>query len=349
MKAKAVFSKLMFCIAVILCCLCSARVIQAVKVGIDLSLKQLIPSLFLFLILSNLYPNCALSAPKASKLPPGFWGMLSLTLTGGYPVGALCIRKAYSTGTLSASEAKKLSLILFCCGPGFLIGYVGSGLCGDSRIGLYLYIAQILTVLLGIVCYLLFAKKRPISPEFEHKTADLDLSAAVLSAVKSMANICGTVIFFLSLQAVFFPLTEYLPTAWVQLLSGILEVTSGCAGLRVLTGEGAVLLMGFFCGFGGICVHLQICGILKECAPRYILFAAVRVISAILSVGIFKLMTVLFPISYRDAACMSIDTALTPQSASVSPTVFVLLISCSILLIASFFGEIGFELPQKRK
>lgn len=325
---------------VLLSCFFSADVMTAVKDGISLCTHQLIPSLFVFLIFANLYPAPdAAQGPLAKKLslPGGFMGILFLTLTGGFPVGAICVRRAWERNQLSLKQAKRLSTVLFCCGPGFLVNFVGVSLCQSAAIGWLMLAAQTITLLLGIGAYSLLSRKGP-APDTQTQPAPekFDLTAGVLAGARSMFAICAIVIFFLAIRCMLSPLLAMLPKQLCEILAGLTEVTSGCSALSSFAGNTRICLLLFFCGFGGVCVHLQICGILKECAPFYPAFAAVRLLLGAVSVGIFRLMQLIFLPEPVTTDCIEISQTISMQQSTASPMVFVLLITTTLLFCASF-------------
>ncbi len=336
---KTFLLRLLLLAAMLLCCISLPTVMEAVKQSILLCLEQLIPSLMIFLILANLYPMGHTAKNKHKRrLPIGFWGILPLILLGGYPIGAVCIRRFCQGGLLTRKQARCLSPILFCCGPGFLVGYIGIGQYKNTKIGILLLLSQSIVLMIGILIYMLTTRQTDLFSAKEIPALP-DFSAATLSAVKSMASICATVIFFSVLQTLLTPFFAILPPMAGQLIGGLMEVTSGCAGLTFPKGDNRILWMAFLCGFGGICVHLQVYGILKESAPPYPIFALIRILSAACSVSIYSLLTLLFPIARADVSCLAVNDAYVMQSSTPSPFVFALLLVCSLLAIASFFTE----------
>lgn len=339
--SRKLFWRAAVILLVLFSCIFSAEVMDAVKSAVMLCIRQLIPSLFVFLIFANLYPapNAAPN-PLAKKLalPGGFFGILFLTLTGGFPVGAICVRRAWERGQLSLKQAKRLAAVLFCCGPGFLVNFIGVSLCQSAAIGWLMLAAQALTLLIGVGVYCLLSRKES-APASQTRFAPeaFHLTAGVMVGAKSMLAICAIVIFFFAVNSMLSPLFSILPPQIQEILAGLTEVTSGCSSLSSFAGNTRISLLLFFCGFGGVCVHLQIYGILKECAPFYPAFAAVRLLLSAVSVGIFRLMQTLLLPDPVTADCIGISQTVHMQQ-TASPMVFVLLITTTLLFCASFTG-----------
>jgi hypothetical protein len=336
---RPILSYLLPAFLLLLCCLYSPAVSSAVKTGYTLCVEQLIPSLFLYLVLAKLFPIGSKPSRLAAHLPlpAGFFSMLLLTITGGFPVGASMVRKAYSDQRLTRKQAKLLSCCLFGCGPGFLLVFVGENLCGSRTIGLLMLLSQILGLLCCLLCYLLLAKNtRCPAAAPKQKTDFFPLISSIQSAVSSMLMICGTVLFFFGIRGLLSQALAALPPQASELLSGFLEVTSGCAGLHSFSGTPRLLLLLFFCCFGGICVHLQVYGILGECAPHYGIFLLFRLLHAGCSVGLFWLLLQILPPEVTQ--CFQVESTYLPRQASDSPVLLLLLLLTTLLLCASCSG-----------
>jgi hypothetical protein len=112
--------------------------------GLIICVSNLVPSLFLYMILASyisgskisLYIGAILGKPvtKLLKLPKSSASAILLSLIGGYPVGAKCVANAYKNNLLTKSQAKKLSLITVCSGTGFTLNFVGLSLYNNKKI-----------------------------------------------------------------------------------------------------------------------------------------------------------------------------------------------------------------------
>lgn len=330
--------------AFLLSCLFIKQTAAAVGAAVSMCIGQLIPSLYVFLILANLYPPITVSHPE-KRLPRGFFGTLLLTVTGGFPIGAVCVRRAYQNGQISLRTAKRLSLVMCCCGPGFLVNFVGGSLCGSTAAGWLMFAAQILTLLPEVW----FALLRTDPPERNQTKIFVSsgLSESLLAAAKSMANICTVVILFYAVNGMLSPLLIRIPPVCRELILGLIEVTAGCGTLHSVSGMTRLCLLAFFCGFGGLCVHIQIYGILKECAPRAVLFTAARLFHAFIQTGVFYLLAKVTGLMQRLSAanCIAVNQDIPAANSTTSPTMTLLLV-CSTLL---FCAACAAKLPDAEK
>ena len=109
---------------------------RAVRDGLALCGRTVIPSLFPFFVGISLLLELGVAE----------------ALVGGYPSGAQASASLYAQGRVTRREAELL--LGFCdnCGPAFLLSYVGAGILGDARLGVRLYLIHVLAALLtGVV------------------------------------------------------------------------------------------------------------------------------------------------------------------------------------------------------
>ena len=236
--------------------------LQGTSEGIALCLQTVIPSLFPFLLLSYiLTASLSATAPKFLK-PLGKWLGISteavpiylIGLVGGYPAGAQAVSVQYSSGALSAAEARRM--VVFCnnAGPAFFFG-IGAVVFGQASLALLLWVIQILSSLCCARCLgrqtdreqTDFAPIAITRPEFMKKT------------VENMAMICAWVVIFRILLAFLQHWFLWMLPIGVQVgLCGVLEMTNGCCQLTDLPLLGQRLLFfSAFSAFGGFCILLQ--------------------------------------------------------------------------------------------
>lgn len=249
------------CIAAIMMLILDSRCAAAsVAASVELCLRTLVPSLFpLFVLTAWLVPQMeGIRLPWLAKLlgiPQGSEGFFLIGAVGGFPMGACCIAQAVESDALSEQDGDRM--LGFCnnCGPAFLFGVLG-GILADAQLVTALFVIQLESAaLIGILW-----------PGRSHRTFrghsdPASLPRAVRRGITSMANVCAWVI-LANVLADFlgrwlFPL---LPEVIALLLTGLLELTTGCMALRDISGEMAFLLACVFVCFGGLCVHLQIHG-----------------------------------------------------------------------------------------
>ena len=263
---------------------------DAARTGLQLCYNVIIPSLFPFFVLSSLVVDLGLAGYIGRALekimrplfnvPGSCASALVLGFIGGYPVGARAAISLYEQGMCSKTEAERL--LAFCnnSGPAFILGVVGAGVFGDSRVGLLLCLVHA-TASVCIGALFRFYKKRDEEEctggrlSFQVQRISTAFTGSVKNSFLSTLNICAFVVFFTvvirmltvsgvlpamagSVSRLLSPLG--LTERWGQrFLIGTLEISSG---VWSLTGEGSLSgrlsMAAFMLGWAGVSVHCQV-------------------------------------------------------------------------------------------
>jgi len=265
---------------------------EGAKEGIALCLNVITPSLFPFFVLSSLVVDLGLAA-RLGRAMEGLMRPLfrvsgscaaavALGFVGGYPVGARTALQVYEQGLCSKTEAERL--LAFCnnSGPAFILGVVGAGIFGDSRVGLLLYLTHALASLLVGLLFRFYGRDRASSAAqrtkpIETVTLPAAFTGAVGRAMQSTLSICAFVIFFsvvlrlltaygvLGLAAQLFSRLGLQPEWARRLVAGLLELSSGVSSL---SGGGKFVelasMAAFMLGWAGLSVHCQVLSFLVD-------------------------------------------------------------------------------------
>lgn len=284
------------CLLLALCCVLLTVFSQGSREGaangIKLSLNVLVPSLFPFMAVTNLFTQtglCQRLGRPLNKLTQRLFGLsgaaapvILMSLIGGYPVGAGGIAQLRRQNALSEAEAEQAALFAVCAGPGFVISFVGAGLYGNRDIGLIMFASQALSVLLTAPLARLLRRKESYYSVRELSSPPVAFSQALVSSVysaaKSMLTICAFVLLFSAFSGMLF---QMLPgSVYLTATAAMLEVTSGAVSLAKSFPVEAVA---FLVGFGGLCTHFQIFAALKEVRVSKTLFFLFRIIQGLLT------------------------------------------------------------------
>lgn len=343
---------------------------SSVKEGMGLCYNVIIPSLFPFFILTSLVISLGLAGYLGRlmepimrplfRLPGACAAPLALGFVGGYPVGARAALTLYENGQCTKAEAERL--LAFCnnSGPAFILGVVGAGVFGDSRVGLLLCLIHAMA---SFCVGLVFRFYRP--EKGSRSSSSLPIQAqrfssaftgAVKGAVTSTLNICAFVMCFTVLIRMLF-LSGILPAlaallgrvlsplgfteAWARrLLTGLLELSSG---VWSLTGEGTLqgkaAMAAFLLGWAGISVHCQVLSFLGESGLSTRTYIGGKLLHGVFSAVLTALLFRLFPLknqvtSYlveqvEGIASTDFNTALA-VSAAAAWGVFLLFFLCAV-------------------
>ena len=280
--------------------------IEAAKGAINVCADALVPSLFPFFVCSSMLITSG-AAEKLSKfLTPlmkplfGLGGACSLPIImgyiSGYPVGAKTAADLYISGDCSKKEAEKV--LSFCnnSGPMFVIGALGSGMLKNTSVGVMLYISHIISsIVVGLIIRsvpacpvnrkkVLQAKKESLGEAF---------SNAVSSSCTLTLNICGFVIMFAILISFIdnIGIFKALSSLGIDynlcksLVYGFTECSGGCNAIANHFSSPLLcyMLLSSALSWSGLCVHMQVLGIIRKAKLSPALYFKGKVLSAIIS------------------------------------------------------------------
>ena len=319
--------------------------------GISYCVNVLIPSLFIFMILTSFVVNSGI-AQNLSKilnpitkflfyLPGCTAPVIILSLIGGYPVGARGAKSLYESKEINIEQLNRLMTFSVNAGPAFIIEIVGNILLKNYKLGYLIFIVQIiLSLSIGIISGII-ARKKNLNFYFsknKYKNHKLNVSD---SLIKSCSETSKSIIIMSALIVVFYTLIEILNyslltktvlnhffdsndsiNSFRAIFISIFEMTSGCNEVVFKNAPTGIIF--FAVGFGGICAHLQIKSIFEKDDFRFIKFTAYRLLNGILTALFVPMLMNVFP-SYFPTF---LNTSQSPQI-SLSCTNF-----GSILLVA---------------
>ena len=352
---------------------------EAARSGLRLCYNVIIPSLFPFFVLSSLVVELGLAGYLGRALEkvmrPLFnvsgacASAFALGFIGGYPVGAKTAISLYEKGMCSRTEAERL--LSFCnnSGPAFILGVVGAGVFGSSKVGLLLYLAHAAaSVCVGILFRFYKAGgggregARP-APRFQAQRFTAAFTGSIKSSFLSTLNICAFVVFFtvvirlLFLSGVLSGVSWVLGTllsplgfsqAWAErLLTGFLEISSG---VWTLSGSGALAgrlsMAAFMLGWAGLSVHCQVLCFLIDSGLSARTYLLGKFLHGLISAALTYLVTTLFPLTYPVSYYLTTQTQTITQLdfRHILPVTLATAVLCWMALVALcrfFAGKTG--------
>lgn len=287
---------------------------------------SLLPLLIIFLLIMKTSAKDVLArvfgfvSQYAFNLPKITFPAIFLGLIGGYPTGALLSAELFDNEEIDKGQAHNLLCFNFCGGCGFIITAVGCGVLKNQMAGIIIFASNIVSNII-IALALSFKRKRKKEDFYSFSSnrgiADT-LHEATDSAVKSVLNITAFVILFSAINNIFNITNSILP---------LIEVTNGiCSGNSFSLPQ-----ISFYLAFGGLCIHMQILPIISKCKMKYSHFLLSRIISALLSYLITKLLLIIFPITTNVFSNASNST---PVFSSVNLALsFIMILSCFVFVL----------------
>ncbi len=221
--------------------------------------SRIIPSLFAMSVVSSAISKSGFISRFCKKTNPEILSAFIFGNIGGYPIGAKLLKEAVDSNRLPQSEASRAMSFCFGCGPAFAAGIAGAAVFKDIRFGLAALAACILTNLTFFIVYSLKSRdKTEFKPTERRGFSSKLMIESVSSAASAMISVCSMILFFSAIKAVIeavFPQIKSL-----KYFSAVLEI-SNLASLSDCKGV-SIAIVAALLGFGGLCVHAQIIGII---------------------------------------------------------------------------------------
>lgn len=266
--------------------------------GINTCVRILVPSLLPFMILSSfivLSPVSNVISTLISPitryvfgLPKAAGATILMSMIGGYPIGAKSISELLEQKSISTKTAEYMLCFCVNAGPSFLINAVGISLFTNAKIGYILFLSQVSSsILIGFILSF-FLRKQTFA--IKEKTQKMSYSNAFVKAVTQssigMIHISAFVVVFSAILAVMNRFLYGFKNAPIlhALLSGFLEVTSGCISALALDSRVAVIYCAIFISFGGISIVFQVMSYFQSTSINFTPFFISRFVSAIFTV-----------------------------------------------------------------
>lgn len=290
-----IFSIIVFCIASF-CIISPSEMIDSAKSGILLWSNIVLPSLFPFLILSDLIQKSAITKVFEKLLSkiikplfnlPGISSLaIFLGMTGGYPIGAKITSDLRNDNSLSKIESKRLIAFANNSGPMFISGAIGIGLYKNASIGFLLLISHYLSSFLVGILFRFYKKEKANDTHKSNiefniiKLSSLGetLTNTVKKAISTVTVIGGFIVLFSIITTILektglllfiskFLMPNLNTDLSSSIISGILEVTNGVNRIFQLDSTDLTLkliITSALIGFGGFSVHMQTLSVISN-------------------------------------------------------------------------------------
>ncbi len=255
----------------------SDAAIEYMGKGLTLCARTVIPSLFPFMVISELL----VSSGAGEALGRLFAGIMrrvfglsgagaSAVFLGsmcGFPVGAKTAVALLDRNAISKSECEHLLTFVNNPSSAFLITAVGVSLYGNRSLGVTLYCVVLgCGLLTGFLSRFLLRKsgepaEHPHFPSGLHVEGVETFTGAVSAAATGMLTVCAYVIFFSAVMgALGCAVCEWgFPGEMgYTLLCGMLEMTGGMSRASAVSGDLGLILTAAFAGWSGVSVHCQV-------------------------------------------------------------------------------------------
>ncbi len=291
----------------------TALSMEYIRKGMAVCAYTVIPSVFPFMVLSEILLACTTDSTKCSyleapcrkllSLPPKGLLLIALGLLCGFPIGARCAVEAYESGQLTKEEAERAVAVSSNPSPAFLLGAVGISMRGNRSFGWMLFAC--LGVLSLLFAFLLARRSNPkeafvlcSSPRIAPKSGWRLFGDAIKKAAQGMLTVCAYILFFTAVTgcAEVVATRFGLPQEWIALIAAFLELSGGSAAARRLSSPWlSAAVTALAAGWSGCCVHGQIFSVCEESKLSLKPYLLVKAAQGILCALLMLLLCKLFP------------------------------------------------------
>ena len=267
---------------------------EGVYDGLSFSIKVIVPTLFPFFILSDIWAAC-FSAKNDGILSRSFERLFNINGCGiramlcglvcGFPLGVKAASELYIEKKITKDEFERLSGFVNNPSAAFIISGVGAGMLSDYRSGILLYCSVILSsVSVGIIFR---GRKRECKNCNVNIRQNFNLVNSIKNAAMTSINVASYITFFSGILCIVEHF--YKNPAGQALISSILEVGNATRLISSFPDfelPTKLALIGFSLGFSGMSVHMQAMSFYdrKSIPKKYLLMKTLQgLLSALVS------------------------------------------------------------------
>ncbi|MBP5155018.1 MAG: hypothetical protein J6252_00380 [Clostridia bacterium] len=253
MKKTALFTRIAAGILFAYLLLHPSEVSASVREGLVFCADVIIPSLFVYMVLSDLLSGVsAVFSGRAFPAAAILCGMLC-----GSPSGADTVKTLYGKGAINKNQARALIAVSGNASASFIISFAGRAVLGSVRAGAFILAFKFALSLISwcVISHLILNKEErrfDIVPLRESR----GLPYALGNAAAAVGSICACVVFFAVLSDLISPLCG--SPLFRCVLHGALEFSGGIGECASLGAEIRYVAVCGLIGWQGMCVHLQI-------------------------------------------------------------------------------------------
>ncbi len=309
----------------------SASVVNSINV----CLNVIIPSMFIFMVISSYILSSGLYKIIFSPLYTILKGLIRLdkelmsvfllSLIGGYPVGIKLLKELISQNKNYSEIADKASSFSYCISPTFAVTMIGLELYNSIEAGLIVYISNVVSCIITAIIFSRIYKLRT-----DEKANCNRKNAGIIEAVNSSAvtlmKICAIIVFFNTAITAAECIFQKMDIVFPNYIKSILEISNVLRADKISIAS--LPFISALSSFGGICVIFQCISMING-AFSVKIFVISRIFTTLLSYAVTKIMLLFWDIS------VSVNTGASDYifhfSADKAAAVF-LLIMCVILM-----------------
>ena len=282
-------------------------VFNTINISLNIWVKNLIPSLFPFFVISDILINYNITSyiPKFIKkflcklfnIKEEILTIFFLSLLSGFPSNARNTRTFYDNKLITTNEANHALIFTHFANPLFILSTTSVFFLFNEKLGIILLLTHYLS---NIILALIFRKNNTISNinsnivNTKSQSFGTIFTSAIVKSINTLLLILGILTCFLIISSIIINIIN-LNSYNQTLLKGILEITMGLKDLGMLPLKEIykVVIASAFIAFGGLSVHMQVISQLIGTDIKYHYFLVGRLFGTIISIIISIILYIL--------------------------------------------------------
>ncbi|MBR6689214.1 MAG: hypothetical protein IKL68_04285 [Clostridia bacterium] len=252
----------------------SKTVLNSINISLDLFIHNLIPSLFIYILITEILINSNLMytlslglsniLSKIFRIPKNTTFILIISYLLGYPNAAKCIYKLYSDNKINLKLAKKLLAFTNNASPAYILCSIGIGMFNNVDVGILLLISHFFSSIIIGLCYPtsndIIQQNITNSNTFTKISSSSQiLTTSLLNSFKTLGIILGYTIIFSLIPSLILT-KQNIPELINGLFISVFEITNGIKTLSTLAVNTTTLLcvISFILSFSSLMIIFQI-------------------------------------------------------------------------------------------
>lgn len=309
---------LIYLSCMVVCCLLFVYSSTAVSAGIQgfyIWRDTLLPSLLPFFVCTYVMQNIDVPSRLEST------ALILLSLVSGAPSGARLLSNGNHADTCSVAILNNIS-------PAFIYVSFCTATLGMPSLAIPVLIAQFFAVFIMLMIFPL--KKLPSCGSKEYIPPLKLLGQGIASGMTSMLNICGALVFFMAFMAALKEAVPFPSGIAGALVSGMLEMVSGCNMLAALplSFQAVAALSAFIFSFGGVCIFAQS---LTFCTLKAHIYFSIKLVQGCIAALIAWIISSLF------ISAHTVYNSISPQELISNALSFMQVLGVSSIAAAAVF------------
>ncbi|MBQ9792720.1 MAG: hypothetical protein IJW32_03115 [Clostridia bacterium] len=289
--------------------------------GITVWAKIVLPSLFLFFILTKILMQFKSFIKVFNFLNKPFEKIFNTKKVGGYtffmsaisgyPIGAKLVSEFYLNNQIDKNEAFRMSTYCSTSGPMFILGSVAVSMFANYNLGIVIMLSHFISALINGLLYRNFKFKdtQPNSCSISSNKNKPNekitiikkesLNDIVYNSIISLFMVGGYIALCFTLLEILFNISflklfinlfnNILPTNLLVgegIIKGIVEITNGCVFLstKTVSIKALAIILSGLISFGGFSIHLQSQMFLSRCNIKYKYFLLSKITHSIIAI-----------------------------------------------------------------